>query len=250
MNVYIITGASSGIGGAIARHLVDTGEGVISISRRENIPLSRIAQTNSSLFRHFAFDLSQTEKIPELMDNIFTSIKENELNGIALINNAGIIDPIGPSGKLDVSGIETHLKTNLMAPAILINEFIRLTRPLKVSKTIMNISSGAAYKPYAGWSNYCASKAGLDMLTQSIAMEQSAEEYPVRIISLAPGVVETSMQQKIRAVSAEQFPIQKKFVDLYENQGLSEPDAVAARIIPLIFSSQPESGSVSDLRYL
>lgn len=250
MNVYIITGTSSGIGGAIARHLVDAGEGVISISRKENIPLRRIAETNSSLFRHFAFDLTQTEKIPELMDNIFTSIKEIQLNGIALVNNAGTIDPVGPSGKLDVSGIEAHLKTNLMAPAILINEFIRLAKPLKVSRSIMNISSGAAYKPYAGWSNYCASKAGLDMLTQSIALEQSAEAYPVRIISLAPGIVETSMQQKIRAASAEQFPMQKKFTDLYENRGLSDPNVVAARIIPLIFSDQPESGTVSDLRSL
>lgn len=250
MNVYIITGTSSGIGGAIARHLVEARDGVISISRRENFSLSRIAETYISLFRHFAFDLTQTEKIPELMENIFTSLKEVKLNGIALVNNAGTLDPIGPSGKLQVSGIEAHLKTNLIAPVILINEFIRLTRPLKVSKSILNISSGAARKPYAGWSNYCASKAGMDMLTQSIAMEQSAEEYPVRIISLAPGIVETSMQQKIRATSAEQFPMQKKFADLYENQGLSEPDAVAARIIPLIFSSQPESGSVSDLRSL
>ena len=153
MNIYIITGTSSGIGGAIARHLVDAREGVITISRRENIPLSRIAKTNGSFFRHYAFDLTQTGKIPELMEYIFTSFKEVKLNGIALVNNAGTIDPIGPSGKLDVSGIEAHLKTNLVAPAILINEFIRLSRPLKVSKSILNISSGAAHKPYAGWSN-------------------------------------------------------------------------------------------------
>ncbi|KAF5061553.1 Benzil reductase [anaerobic digester metagenome] len=250
MNIYIITGASSGIGGAIARHLVEAREGVISISRSENIPLNRIAETNSCFFRHFTFDLTETDKIPELMKKIFASFKEVKLNGIALVNNAGTIDPIGPSGQLDVSGIEAHLKTNLVAPAILINEFIRLSRPLKVSKSILNISSGAAYKPYAGWSNYCSSKAGLDMLTRSIAMEQSDEAFPVRIISLAPGIVETSMQQKIRATSAEQFPMQKKFTDLYENRGLSDPDAVAARIIPLIFSDQPESGTVSDLRYL
>lgn len=250
MNIYIITGTSSGIGGAIARHLVDAQEGVITISRRENIPLSRIAKTNSSFFRHYAFDLTQTGKIPELMEYIFTSFKEVKLNGIALVNNAGTIDPIGPSGKLDVSGIEAHLKTNLVAPAILINEFIRLSRPLKASKSILNISSGAAYKPYAGWSNYCSSKAGLDMLTRSIAIEQSAETHPVRIISLAPGIVETPMQEKIRATSAEQFPMQKKFTDLFEKRRLSEPDAVAAKIIPLIFSNQPESGTVSDLRYL
>lgn len=250
MNVYIITGTSSGIGGAIARHLVDAGEGVISISRRENIPLNRIAETNSSFFRHFTFDLTRTDKIPELMKNIFASFKDIKPEGIALINNAGTLDPIGPSGNLDSTLIEIHHKTNLLAPAILIDAFIRLTKPLKVSRSIMNISSGAAYKPYAGWSNYCASKAGLDMLTRSIAMEQSDEAFPVRIISLAPGIVETSMQQKIRATSAEQFPMQKKFADLYENRGLSEPDAVAARIIPLIFSDQPESGTVSDLRYL
>jgi len=81
-------------------------------------------------------------------------------------------------------------------------------------------------------------------------MEQSAEEYPVRIISLAPGIVETSMQQKIRATSAEQFPMQKKFADLYKNQGLSQPDTVASGIIPIIFSDKPESGTFSDLRYL
>jgi len=250
MNAYIITGTSSGIGNSLARNLLSGREGVISISRNENTGLNRLAETNNSFFRHFTFDLSQTDKLPELMDSIFKSLQDVNPERISLINNAGTIEPIGPSGKMDATRIEIHHKTNLIAPAVLINEFIRFTRPLKISKSILNISSGAAHNPYAGWSNYCASKAGLDMLTKSIAIEQSSEEFPVRIISLAPGIVETPMQEKIRATSAGQFPMRNKFIDLYNNHRLSNPDEVAGKIIPLIFSDHPASGTFSDLRNL
>src|SRR5262249_46966523 len=62
--------------------------------------------------------------------------------------------------------------------------------------TIINVSSGAAYRPLEGWSAYCAAKAGLAMLTRSIKLE--TEGRGIRIFGFSPGTLDTEMQVKIR----------------------------------------------------
>src|SRR6202008_1576489 len=61
--------------------------------------------------------------------------------------------------------------------------------------TIINVSSGAAYRPLEGWSSYCSAKAGLAMLTRSLALETTG----VRVFGFSPGTIDTDMQVKIRA---------------------------------------------------
>jgi len=63
--------------------------------------------------------------------------------------------------------------------------------------TIVNISSGAVYQPLEGWSAYCSSKAGLAMLTRSIALETAGTG--VRVFGFSPGTIDPDMQTKIRA---------------------------------------------------
>lgn len=248
MNICIITGVSSGIGSALARQLLEQNSTVIGISRTENQLLTQKYGSFEGRFKCFRFNLNHLSMIPKLMEDIFEFILIKNPVNIALVNNAGIIEPIGSSGNLDPALIEQSLATNLIAPSILSNEFIRHLRHTRIQKSIINISSGAAISPYAGWSNYCASKAGLDMLTRTISLEQKTEADPVRIISVAPGIVDTGMQTKIRGTETSQFPMKDKFVNLYQNRLLSNPDDVATRLIPLIFSDHPASGSVIDLR--
>jgi benzil reductase ((S)-benzoin forming) len=126
--------------------------------------------------------------------------------------------------------------------------FIRHTDPLKVPKSVINIGSGAAISPYAGWGPYCSSKAGLEMFTRTTSLEQLSKTHPVRILSLLPGVVDTSMQNKLRNSDIADFPMKPRFEQLYRENLLSRPNEVADKIISLIFEQLPGESEIIDLR--
>ncbi|MDY0101594.1 MAG: (S)-benzoin forming benzil reductase [Lentimicrobium sp.] len=250
MNYYIITGTSSGIGEAIAMQLLNRNNKVFCISRKNNQQLIDYSQKQDKWLKYHQVDIALTEYLPAFFSELFESIGPTNVSSITLINNAGVLEPVGFSGTLDNQKTELHFKTNLLAPAILINTFIELSSSYNVPRTIVNISSGAAINPYAGWSNYCASKAALNMLTRAIGMEQQNQPNPVRIFSIAPGIVDTNMQKTIRSNSKEQFPLKEKFEQLYLENKLSEPEIVAKKIITLLSSDFPVTGEIADLRNL
>ena len=103
-----------------------------------------------------------------------------------------------PADKAGPLEIVRNIQINLTAPAVLLSGFIRHTQNWKMRKLVLNISSGAAVRPYFGWSAYCASKAGLEHFSRCAALEQKSRENPVTILSINPGVIDTSMQEKIR----------------------------------------------------
>ncbi len=248
MKYYIITGTSSGIGEALAKRLLEKQEKVFCISRNNNLMLAQLAKDTGGWLRFFTSDLNELHQLPDLLTKVFLDIDPKDASGITLINNAGVLDPVGYAGTLNNRKTEIHFTTNLLAPAILINIFIELSANFNIPKTILNISSGAASSPYPGWSNYCASKAALDMLTRTIGMEQRERPHPVRIFSVAPGIVDTNMQKTIRGTSKKQFPLREKFDKLYEENKLSKPDEVARKIISLLDSDLPPTGEIVDLR--
>lgn len=212
--------------------------------------LSELAEETGGWLRYFKADLTEIQKIPDLLTEIFSAIDPKDASGLTLINNAGVLEPVGYSGTLNNQEIDNHLTTNLLAPAVLINIFIELSDNFNIPRTILNISSGAAATPYPGWSNYCASKAALDMLTRTIGIEQRDRPNPVKIFSLAPGIVDTNMQKTIRGTNKEQFPLRDKFDKLYRENKLSKPEEVAKKIISLLTSDLPSTGKILDLRNL
>jgi len=250
MKYYIVTGASSGLGEAIARKLILGRNKVFCISRRLNESLTDLAASMQCGMWYFERDLGEPMAIPGLMNEIFNFVDRDHISGIALINNAGVLEPMSAAGSYAPEILHQHLNVNLLAPLLLTNEFIRLTGAMHVLKSIINISSGAATTPYAGWGAYCSSKAGLDMFTRTVGLEQQQSAHPVRILSVAPGIVDTPMQAKIRQTGQKNFPMKQKFEQLYEENRLSKPSEVADKIISLIFSDTPASGEITDLRNL
>lgn len=250
MKYYIVTGTSSGIGKALAHRLVSEKQKVFCISRKMNVALTKHADRQHTGLWYYQFNLAKTASIPGIMREIFSYIDPEIATGVALINNAGVVSPVAPSGKLDLSELENQVKVNLIAPMVLANEFIRQASDLKVQKTIVNLSSGAARNPYSGWSAYCSTKAGIDMLTRVIALEQQFVPWPVRIFSVAPGVVNTSMQDTLRQTSPEDFPKLDKFISLFESNELRDPDEVARQLLEMVFANHPVSGDLIDLRSL
>ena len=250
MNCYIITGTSSGIGEAIARKLILQKHKLFCISRRINESITELASSAQSQLWYLEADLTQTAYIPDLMDEIFSKLDMDEITAIALINNAAMLEPVMPAGRYDNMQLLQHINVNLLAPMILTNEFIRHTKDLNLPKTIVNISSGAASSPYEGWGPYCTSKAGLEMFTRTTSLEQKKALFPVRVLSIAPGIVDTPMQSKIRQVDPVDFPMKPRFDDLYQNNLLSNPTDVADKIIRLIFGNLPDNSEIIDLRNL
>lgn len=152
--------------------------------------------------------------------------------GVFLINNAGWIGEIALVGKegLDHDAIHESFNINLVAPTILINQFISQVKDLDCRRVIVNISSGASSYPVKGWGTYCASKAGFDMLTRVIN-EESPE---IECYAIAPGIVETPMQETIRSAKPEQFPDLERFIGYHENGELRPANEVAAQIVNLL----------------
>jgi benzil reductase ((S)-benzoin forming) len=250
MSHYIITGTSSGIGEAIANKLLQPGNTLFCASRNMNEELvERAVSIGTTIFYHNT-DLSDPKAVSEFASGIWKRIIPGTVERIALINNAGMISPIGPVEGNDPDKITRHIHLNLLAPIILTSSFIRHTSEMNIQKTILNISSGAASSPYFGWSAYCSAKAAINMFTQAVGLEQSFAVNPTKIISFAPGIVETAMQSEIRETDQKAFRDLEKFVKLHEEGKLSSPEYVANIIVKALFDDTVAQGSVTDIWHL
>jgi len=248
MNYIILTGASQGIGLATARELLKQGAHVIALSRSANQSLIEFAKATDGRLNYTEFDLSKIDEIEDLFNNIFENIEPDKAQSIHLINNAGILEPVKLMQDIAPAEYNQNLSVNLIAPMALISEFLKHTKKLNIEKRIINISSGAAEHPYSGWAAYCTSKAGIDMLTRVVEIEQRQAEYPAKVLSFAPGVVATNMQQQIRGKSKNEFPRVERFKALKNNNQLLDPKVVGKRITELLAEDDFPTGAKMDIR--
>lgn len=230
MQYYFITGTSKGIGKALAERAL----------QEENVQVFGFSRSQSVEHRHYlhtTVDLSDIGHLKEHIEAIFPVLENPER--IVLINNAGTLGDINYIGELAHDNIEQVVNLNITAPAMLVNQFLRVYREIDAEKIVINVSSGAGKYPIDGWSGYCTSKAALDMFTQVASLEQDKRKgnssyYPTKFYALAPGVVDTDMQSAIRSVDAQQFSTLDKFLKLKENNELSDAASVADKFFYLI----------------
>lgn len=248
MKYFIITGASKGLGEAIATALLQEDHHLMCISRSKSERLEKLAAAKNCPVSFFAFDLAYTHDIDGLAKMLFEIVDTQIATGIYLVNNAGMIQPVDRIERCEPEQVEQHLRVNLLAPMMLSARFIEYTRLLPMQKRIMHISSGAASNAYSGWSSYCTGKAGMDMFSQCIAAEQQAETYPIESMSVAPGVIDTGMQTAIRNTTDEQFVHRNKFVELKESGQLVPPAVAGKRLAQLLLSEDFENGGRTDIR--
>ena len=121
---------------------------------------------------------------------------------------------------------------------ICLQRFLVATRDLQLPKLFIQISSGAALPERAkpSWSLYCAAKSGQEQLVRTIAKEQSYAPFPAKVVNFNPGVIETAMQELIRAVPKSSFPEVDRFIELKEKGQINEPATVADALANLIDS--------------
>lgn len=233
--LWYITGTSSGLGKAIAEKVLQRdGALVFGYARKNTIQHPR--------YHHHFIDLSDVQAVQQIQFAPTTP----DVKLITLINNAGLLGEMTSTGNIDNEKIVATYHVNVVTPHILMNTFLQTYQHLEVKKCIINVSSGAAKTPYAGWSIYCATKSAIDMMSLVAAKEQSLlpEKTATRIISLAPGVMDTNMQQQIRNADMADFPAKNKFVDLHKNQQLYSVQDVAAKFIDVVLNDAPEQETI------
>lgn len=221
MEVYIISGTSKGLGQALSKRLHESGNRVFGLSRSKG----------GTQGLHLACDLSRPVQISSAMDRIFEMIDLDTVRSVCLVNNAADINPIVPTGQATAEEIDRSLRINLSAPAILTSIFINRTKAFGGDRKIVNITSNAARESYFGLSLYCVAKAGLEQLGRCVALEQESCECPAKIISIDPGIMDTSMQEIIRSTSAENFPTGDRYRKRHENKELLRPESVADFVV-------------------
>jgi benzil reductase ((S)-benzoin forming) len=225
--IAVITGTSSGIGKAIAELLLADGKTVIGIGRRHTI--------DHPAYEAMTCDLSDETSVRSL------SFEGKITMDVLLINNAGVLGDVRRLSDQQSPDIAEVLAVNTVAPAILMHAFSRICGE-RYKLTVVNISSGAAKRAIPSWAAYCASKAALEMLSETFFLEEREKGRETKVYAVSPGVVDTNMQAQIRAVDPKDFTASETFHSYRENNELAEPAIVARKLMKLL--QLPYSGEV------
>ena len=186
--VVLITGASRGIGAAAVRVFAEAGAQVGLMARDEAGVAALAAEVGGMAL---AGDVARAAD----MDRAVAALVVRTGRLDVLVNNAGVIGPIGDLAAADPDEWGQAIDINLKG----VLHGMRAAVPVMAARgggTILTVGSGAAQTPLQGWSAYCASKAGALMLTRALDLE--ARDAGIRAISLSPGTVATDMQERIR----------------------------------------------------
>jgi benzil reductase ((S)-benzoin forming) len=242
MNLYVVTGTTRGLGAELAR-------AIAAHADNELIALSRAPGGAIPGGWAIEVDLADAAALGRACDALERRIAGKPYAKAVLVNNAGVVAPVGPLDQVDAADLERNLRVNLVAPVLLMRRFLRATAAVPLRR-IINISSGAGRRPIFGWSGYCTAKAGLDMASRVVAAEAEARGLAIEVASLAPGVIDTAMQEVVRGAAAEDFVDVERFRAM-KAEGMLRPAAdVAADILRLEGEGKLKGDAVQDLRQI
>ncbi len=234
-DLVFVTGGSSGIGLAMIRSLPFEAR-VIDLSRR-----------GAPGVEHVAVDLAEPEGWSTAAECFAREIPKHAGARVVLVHSAGTLEPMGFAGEVDPTAYRREVMLNAASPQVLGDAFLRAAAATDADYHLWMISSGAAHSVYLGWSAYGAGKAAMDHWVRTAGAEQAARGQRCRILAIAPGVVETAMQEQIRATSEREFPDVARFRELEEEGVLRSPEVVAKELWSLL--ERPlDNGAVLDLR--
>lgn len=228
MNVFI-SGVSSGIGKGLAKYFSAQGANVFGVSRRP-------ADIDGENFHHLSLDLLDYDKVAK---DIPRFLSGTELDLVVL--NAGVLGKIQPMASARLDELRSVMEMNVWSQKTLLDTLLGSTK----IKTVIGISSGAGVRGNLGWSGYSLSKAALNMLIQLYAQEFKETSF----YALAPGLVDTAMQDTLWEVSEEKYPSVKKLHDARGTENMPKPDEFAHKFAKALGAlSKLPSGSFADVR--
>ncbi len=241
-HLYILTGASRGMGAALARQLLSPDHRLLCLSRQRNAAL------DVDGCEQWAIDLVQPLEASARLAQWLGDLDAGALASATLVNNAAALTRIGPIEDCSDAELSAALRVGLEAPLLLTAAFLRATSGWAATRRVLNISSGLGRRAMAGQASYCAAKAGMDHLTRALALDEARRPNGAKVVSLAPGVIDTDMQVQLRAGDAAGFPERANFIGLKEKGQLTSPDDAAARLIAYLNRADFGANPVADVR--
>lgn len=244
----ILTGSSRGMGRALAEQLLQPGAVLLGISRHAEPALEALAAQRGARITQWKRDLADATPVTVALGKWLAQFPPGAFDRARLINNAGLIGPLGATETGAAEAVARTLRVGLEAAVLLTGAFLLHTATWRGERRVLNISSGLGRRAMAGSAVYCAAKAGMDHYTRAVALEQATQANGARIVSLAPGVIDTDMQTELRAARVEDFPEQARFASLKAQQQLDTPFSAAGKV--LRYLERPDFGHnpVADVR--
>jgi len=230
-----ITGASSGIGAALVESVPFDDARVVDVSRSGGAPGTE----------HLSADLSDPASWAVVGERMRDELASFAGSRVVFVHCAATIEPIGFAGEVDGAAYRRAAVLNAAAPQALGHAFLAAAAGLTCRRHLLLLTSGAATRPYEGWSSYCAGKAAVDQWARVAAAEQRLRSG-CQVLALNPGPVATGMQDAIRATDERDFPAVEKFRELHRTGKLPGPSDVARGIWRLLDHDHPDA--VVDVR--
>jgi benzil reductase ((S)-benzoin forming) len=231
-HLYIITGASRGMGLGIAEALLIAGNQLLCISRKTNESLAATAASKGVSIEHQWLSSQPSES--------FASA--------TLINNAAIVPEVAPLREVSYPDIAQCLRIGLEAPMQLTAAFLNATNGWSAPRKVLNVSSGNGRRAMGSQASYSAAKAGMDHYSRCVAIEESLKTNGAKICSLAPGVIDTDMQTQLRHADPNAFPDRDMFLKLQSEGVLLLPQDAAIRLLKYLNRHDFGTNAVADVR--
>ncbi len=215
-HLLFVTGASSGIGKALAEAATADGATVATVSRRPGPG------------HHLAADLADPGSWTPTVTWMGDQIANGSWDRVSFVHSAATLSPIGFAGEVDNEEYASNVILNSASGQVLGGAFVELVEPLGVPGVMIMVSSGAGKRPITGWASYCAAKASLDMWVQAVGLERTYRDSKMTVVSVGPGVVATDMQAAIRGSDVAAFPDVAMFQEMHAQGQLASPEQVGA----------------------
>jgi benzil reductase ((S)-benzoin forming) len=232
-----ISGASAGLGAALAATMPFEDAELVDISRRGG----------TSGAQHVSVDLADPGSWPVVEKDFRQRVEASSPDLVIFVHNAGTLTPLGPVDRVDTDQYTRNVLLNSAAAQVLGHAFLRAVSGRNCEKHLIRLSSGAARRPHEGESSYCAGKAAIDQWVRTAGLEQRRREDGCRVISVSPGSVDTDMQAELRAAGVDDVPVSERFREMDAKGLLAKPEDVARTIWSLL-DRDLENGSVLHVR--
>jgi benzil reductase ((S)-benzoin forming) len=234
-DLFILTGASRGMGLAMAEQLLSAQHVLLCISRHTNPALAAKAETLACQLEQQTVDLDNPLIAAQELAQWLHRSSNRNFTSATLINNAGVIPNIAPLSASDPVELSHSLRVGLEAPMLLTSAFLKATQDWGIPRRVLNISSGLGRR-------------GMDHFTRCLALDEALQNNGAKVCSLAPGVIDTDMQVQLRTANAANFPDQQNFRQLKNDGLLSSPSDAATRVLAYLFKPEFGATPVADVR--
>jgi len=248
--LVILTGASRGLGEAMAAQYLADGAFVLGLSRKQS---SALTASGAGGLEQWPVDLADPLPVAERLASWLADFERraggNLPRRVRVIHNAALLSEPGHVADADAANLAQSLRIGLEAPVALTAAFLRATAHWSASdRRVLFVSSGLGRRAMAGSAAYCAQKAGLDHFARALALEEEAHPHGARVASVAPGVIDTDMQKQLRGADSRRFPERARFDDLHRTGALDSPATAAAKVIALLERADYGQNPVADVR--